>query len=68
MRTVSLPVSACLNTVNWVLRSWFALLTGMLNESQSPAGEMVFAVMSFSLSQALTASTVSGLGARNASV
>ena len=51
------------NSVKSASRSSLALLTGTSNETQSPAGEMVVAVMSFSASQALTASTLACEGA-----
>lgn len=67
MRIASTPVSSCLNTEKSASKSSFALLTGTSNPSQSPAGEIAFAVMPFSASQALTASTLSLLGATSSS-
>ena len=64
---LSLPVSSCLKTLKSAAKISFALLMGMLNESQSPAGDAVLVVMSFSLKKAVTASTVSFVGATNAS-
>ena len=44
----------------------FALLTGTVKPTQSPAGVSGVAVTSYSASQALTADVVSSLGATNA--
>lgn len=60
------PDAVWLNTENVVPSSAFALLTGMLNLSQSPAKDALDAWMPFSDSHALTAVTVSGFGATSA--
>lgn len=45
VRTICLPVSECSNVWKLAAKMSFAWLTGMVNASQSPAGEMVCAVM-----------------------
>ena len=66
VRTLSSPESTCLKVENWVSRSSLAWLTGMLKESQSPAGVSDVAVKPFSDNHWFIAVTVSGLGATNA--
>lgn len=61
------PDGVWLNMENLVSSSSFALLTGMENWSQSPAGDTLEASMPFSVSQVLTAATVSGFGVTSAS-
>lgn len=61
----SLPVAECEKTVKSACRRLLAWLTGMENWSQSPAGEIVSAVMPFDDSQSLTSWTDSGDGATN---
>ena len=67
VRTDCVFISSCVNTVNSVSSSSFALLTGTEKDNQSPAGELVCAVISFSFNQACTTWTVSGFGATKAS-
>lgn len=67
VRTDCVFVLSCVNTVKSVSSSSFALLTVAEKDSQSPAGELVCAVMSFSFNQACTAWTVSSFGATKAS-
>ena len=63
VRTASIPVSSCLKTEKSASNNLLALLTGTSNESQSPEGEIVSAAIPFSFNQALTASTLSCVGA-----
>ena len=64
---LSLPVSWCLKTLKSASKSSFALLTVVWKPSQSPAGEMVIALMPFPLRKDVTASDVSVVGAMKAS-
>lgn len=66
VRIIVLPVAVWLNTAKSASSSSLALLTGIEKLSMSPAGDAGVATMSFSVSHALTAATVSGLGATNA--
>lgn len=64
---LSWPVSSCLKTWKSASKSSLALLTVVWKPSQSPVGDSFFAVMPFSCRNALTALTVSWLGATNSS-
>ena len=68
MRTIPRPVATCLKTLNSASNNELALLTGMLNASQSPAGEMFLVETLFSVNHVLTAFRVAGVGLTNASV
>lgn len=66
VRMLWAPVLSCVKTEKSASSISFALLTGTEIASQSPAGEIVVALRPFSMIQALTASTVSFVGAVNA--
>jgi hypothetical protein len=67
VRMVFSPVLSLVNSVNSAANISFALETGIEMLSQSPAGEIVFAVNPLAVRNSLTTETVSGFGATNAS-
>lgn len=67
VRVSWVPVSVWLNIVKLAWSRVLALLTGMENWSQSPAGEIVWAVILLAASHSWTREAVSGVGVTNAS-
>jgi hypothetical protein len=62
VRILVFPLWMCVKELNWVASSSLALLIGREIWSRSPAGEMLFDMMSFSNSHSDTADRVSAVG------